>query len=245
MSTKITIKKAVSLLMVLAMLVCCTAMLGTVQASADSGRVSMYMYEPVFSKYGSTSAYVYVQTKDNASNQQVIVHYNDVSGYPWLDAEAEYFTTLSDGSKIWRAYIGSHNTEYAIKYVADGVTYWDNNNGNNYHSEYLGSAPITVNRGAYQYGSDNYEVNVTLQNYGYVKDVAVRYTLNNWASYQEASMSYVKTNDNGTELWTVKLPVSSDQYGSLEYCVRYTVNGVTYWANNFGENYTTSYYVHH
>ncbi len=242
MSTKRTIKKTVALLMALAMLVCCTAVLGTVQASADSGRVSMYLYEPVFSKYGSTSAYVYVQTKDNASNQEVYVHYNDIDGRDWLDSKAEYFTTLSDGSKIWKAHIASHNTEYAIKYVADGQTYWDNNNGKNYHHEYLGSAPITANRGSFD-DACNFVINATLQNYAYEKDVVVRYTDDNWATYKEAPMSYSSTNENGTELWTTKLSVDSDKRDSFEYCIRYTANGTTYWANNFGKNYDAYYYV--
>lgn len=243
MKKTITFKKALTFLVVLSMLLCCVGAFGSIQASAATDRVSMYLRDPYFSKYGMSGSYIYVQTKDNASNQQVYVHYY-YSNNEWKDAQAEYLMTLDDGSKIWKAYIIGYGTEYAIKYVADGQVIWDNNDGKNYTDQLLGTAPITVNRNYYYMSLDNYDVNVTLQNYGYQKEVVVRYTDNNWASYTDVPLSYDSTNQYGKELWSTELHISNGNPDAFEYCVYYKVNGKTYWANNFGENYNASYYRH-
>lgn len=234
-------KKIFSLVTVLSIIICAFSAFATTSAATD--KVSMYSTDVYFSKYGIRGTNVFIQTKDNASNQKVYVHYNYLKGQAWKDEEAKYVKTLDDGSKLWKAYITSYNTEYVIKYVADGVTTWDNNNGRNYTDEALGVAPITVNRGSY-YGYGNYYVNATLQNYAYVKNVKVRYTEDNWKTYKDVSMKYFNTNNNGTENWTTSLPLTKYDYENFKYCVSYTVNGRTYWANNFGENYDASYRVY-
>lgn len=236
-------KKALTILLSLSMLLCLVGSFGSIKANAATDRVSMYLLDPIFSKYGMSSVNIYVKTKDNASNQQVYVHYQYRTDQDWQDKQAEYLMTLSDGSKIWKATISSYSIEYAIKYVADGETIWDNNNGNNYGYELLGTAPITVNRNYYT-SYDNFNVNVTLQNYGYNKNVQVRYTENNWATFTDVPLSYKSTNTDGTEIWGTTLSLDSSKSDSFEYCVYYEVNGQTYWANNFGENYNHSHRVY-
>lgn len=238
-----TTKRIFSIVTVLSIMLCSFYLFTGTTAGAATDRVNLYSAETYFCKYGVTGTYVYVQTKDNASNQKVTVHYNYMKGYEWQDSEAEYFTTLEDGSKLWKAYISSYNTEYAIKYVADGVTIWDNNNGKNYKTERIGTAPITANRT--NFISNHYQtVIATLQNYAYVKDVKVRYTTNNWASYKDVAMNYSSTNEDGTEQWTASLNDYIQDLSSFQYCISYTVNGRTYWANNFGQNYNASYRVY-
>ncbi len=232
------------MLLVFSMLFCIVGTLGSVNANAATDRVSMYSREIYFVKYGYVISHIYIQTKDNASNQQVFVHYNYMDGEDWKDSHATYVTTLSDGSKIWKASITSFNTEYAIKYIADGQTYWDNNNGNNYTSEKIGAAPITANRGNYPDFS-RYAINATLRNYAYQKNVQVRYTEDNWATYTDVPLSYDSTNTDGTEEWSTTLSLDSSKADSFEYCIYYQVNGQTYWANNFGQNYDRWHYVNH
>lgn len=236
-------KKVIALVITLSMLLCILGASSILKASAATYNVSLYSTEIYFSKYGITNRYIYVQTKDNASNQQVYVHYKYLDGEDWKDAEATYLTTLSDGSKIWKAYISSYSTEYAIKYVADGTTYWDNNNGNNYTHEKIGTAPITANRN-YSSSCDYYPISATLQNYAYDKIVRVRYTEDNWATYTDVPLKYSLTNSDGTEDWTTTLTLDSTKTDSFEYCIYYEANGQTYWANNFGENYHYNYRVY-
>lgn len=242
MKKAMTLKKALTFILTLSMLLCCVGAFGSVQASAATDRVSMYLYDPYFSKYGSTSANIYIQTKDNASSQQVYVHHHFLNG-EWRDEQADYVTTLDDGSKIWKATVTGFGMEYVIKYVADGEVIWDNNNGQNYKTQYLGTAPLTVLRTGFVY-TDEYPIEVVLKNYAYEKNVFVRYTENNWASYEDAPLTYQSTNTDGTENWKVTLNIDGDNLDSFEYAVCYMVNGQTYWANNFGANYDADYIMH-
>ena len=238
-----------SIVLTLAMLLSVFCIAGSVSAGAVTDRVSLYSNSVHFSKYGGNSYEIYVQTRDNAKDQKVYIHYNYLDSMAWQDAEAAYYTTLSDGSKIWRAYFSSFNTRFAIKYVADGVTYWDNNNGKDYNgAEVIGSAPVSAERlGRQYYSSNGYRVSAVLQNLAYHKNVFVRYTTDGWKSWKDQSMSYSKTNADGTETWTATLDYANNSYASdgFEYAICYRVNGQEYWANNFGKNYDNTYYIHH
>ena len=217
---------------------------GTLNAGAATERVSLYSSDITFSKYGITTSEIFVQTKDNASDQQVFIHYNYLNGSEWMDAKADYVTTLSDGGKIWRAVINSFNTEYAIKYVADGEEIWDNNNGKNYTTDdILGVAPVTAQSLGYQYSS-YYTVNAVVQNYAYDKDVTVRYTTDGWNSFKDEKLSYSKTNANGTETWTADIDAHFLNRDNFEYAICYKVNGKEFWANNFGANYDINFCIH-
>lgn len=247
MKNTVLFKKSLSIILSFLMIFSFFALFATSNANAATDRVSMYSRNVYFSKYGMTSSEIYIQTNDNASDQHVYVHYNYFPGLEWRDSEATYVTTLSDGSKIWRTSISSLGVEYAIKYVADGQTFWDNNNGANYTSEEIGTAPITVRRIGSPYNPFNntYDIDVVLKNYAYEKNVQVRYTQDSWATYTDVPLSYASTNSDDTEVWSGVLNLDERGIDNFEYCVYYQVNGQTYWANNFGENYDSNYIIHH
>lgn len=236
--------KLFAAVLTLAMILGTFCAFGTFTAGAATRRVSLYSSDVTFCKYGITTSEIFVQTKDNASNQQVFVHYNYMDGSEWMDAKADYVTTLSDGGKIWRAVINSFNTEYAIKYVADGEEIWDNNNGKNYTTDdVIGTAPVSVQSLPYQYRAD-YTINAVVQNYAYDKDVTVRYTTDGWNSYKDAKLSYSNTNANGTETWTADIDAHFLNRDNFEFAVCYKVNGNEFWANNFGANYNSNFCIH-
>ncbi len=239
-------KKILAMFLALSLVISVFCITGTT-ASAATDKVSLYSSSRTFSKYGGSTYEVFIKTNDNAANQKVTVHYFYVSGLDWADAEATYVTTLSDGSKIWKAVFSSFGCQYAIKYEADGVTYWDNNNGNNYNgSETIGAAPVAADRLGYQYNYNNYQIKAVVQNYGYAKNVFVRYTTDGWNTYTDKALSYSETNADGTEAWTTSLALGnySDNI-DFEYAICYQVNGNTYWANYFGNNYDFNYCIHH
>ena len=243
MNKTVSFKRAAAIFTAITMITALFAAFNCTPAKASTVDVSLYSSEIYFCKYGMTSRHVYVKTDGFSSNQEGTVHYHYYNG-EWRDAEAEYFTTLSDGSKIWEASITSYDMQYAIKYVADGNEYWDNNNGQDYTSENLGTAPITVNRGRPIYGGYHDVITATLQNYAYEKEVVVRYTTDNWNSYYDVPMSYTSTNDNGTELWSADISTITTDLSGFEFCVYYNVNGQTFWANNFNQNYDASYRIY-
>ena len=242
--------KAAALLTAICMLVSVFASFGCVNASAATANVSLYFSDTYSQTTDELTRIIYVKTDGSNSNQQVYVHYDKTAGQAWADEQAEYFKTLDDGSKLWKATIVSDadHTEYVIKYVANGHTYWDNNGGSNYSgtadNDDLGSAPFTVVRPlvpSYYFSSF---VTVKLHNYAYQKNVFIRYTLNGWRTYTDVPMSYDSTNSDGTETWKGTIR-RSPETSNFQYCVCYEVNGQTYWANNFGENYNYEYRVIH
>ncbi|MER2147799.1 MAG: hypothetical protein ABS987_01455 [Ruminococcus sp.] len=246
--TKTTKKtRFAAILLTLAMVIGLFGAVGVTSASAATDKVSLYSSSVTFSRVGVNSYEVFIRTRDNAADQQVYVHYfyTDIIG--WCDAQAEYFTTLNDGSKIWKANFTSAMTRYAIKFVADGREYWDNNNGKDYNgSETIGVVPIAPQRDASGfYNTSRYSINAVLQNYAYHKDVFVRYTRDNWNTWQDAALSHNKTRDDGTELWNtvLTLPYGEGFGEGFAYAICYRVNGTEYWANNFGANYDASFSV--
>jgi hypothetical protein len=243
--------KIASIVLALAMMLSIFTVFGTVSAGAAAkNRVSLYCASPTFSKYGMTSYEVYIQTKDDCKDQKVYVHYNYMNNEKWRDQEAELYKVMNDGSKIWKANFTSYNTRYCIKYVANGVTYWDNNNGKDYtYGTSIGSNnAITSERYGYQYNDwyKGFEIGAVLQNYGYHKNVFVRYTTDGWKSHHDQALSYKTTNNDGTETWKTEVTLSNADAHSenFRYAICYQVNGKEYWANNFGENYDRNYYIY-
>lgn len=210
-------------------------------AKASTNPVQMYCTDHYFYKYSFYSYTVYIQVDANsASNKAVSVHHSSQDG--WTDTEATFFTKLDDNTEIWKADIsGIATSEFTIKYVGDGITYWDNNNGQNYNSsDIIGAANVKALRRT-SYYSDS--IRAVVKNLGYEKHVKVRYTLDNWQTYQDADMSYVDSNYgvNG-ELWSVNLNLDLDNLDGFQFCICYEVDGQTYWDNNFGANYDKNYY---
>lgn len=87
---------------------------------------------------------------------------------------------------------------------------------------------------------------IELENIAYTKVVKVVYSVDNGATWQEASATYVKSLGNNREHWKFSANVKSYTQGgdprsgyngpktTIQFALKYTVNGVTYWDNNGG-----------
>lgn len=238
-----TIKKITAIALIFAMLLGIQG--NKITAKADSSPVNMYYCDDyIIGWRGFTQFYVYIQIDaDSASDKQVYIHYN-AEDDEWKDTTASYLTTI-DNKEIWVGCVSgfSISGEYAIKYVGNGITYWDNNNGNNYtYNDILGAANVKAIRLHYN-TPDNYKVCVAVKNIAYNKKVTVRYTEDNWASYKDVDLNYDYTPDGKDfEYWTTTLNLDENKMDNFYFCIRYEVNGQTYWDNNFGANYGRSFY---
>lgn len=152
--------------------------------------------------------------------------------------------------------------EFSLKYTVNGVTYWDNNGGANYkvtrdagtylapgvNVAYADYAPtVTLSPGQSTWGG-----RVSVRNIAPTKNVKLHYTTNNWATTQIVDATYVfgsytsgysttpQPNSMGFEEWLFN--VNNVYAGAqIKYAISYTVNGQTYWDNNYGLNYTTTF----
>ena len=239
-----TFKKLAAMIMAFAMLL---GIPGTnITAKADYNPVNMYYLDIISEKYGATTYTVYIQVDANSAYKKaVFLHYN-AGNDQWKDQQAGFVTKIDNNSKeIWAATVTTNdpNGEYVIKYEGDGKVYWDNNGGKNYNkTDLLGVANVMVLRGERQTAS-NYKITAVVKNIGFAKQVKVKYTTNNWASYKWADMSYEGPSDGKNyEFWSTELHLSESDMSGFQFCVSYTVNGQTYWDSNFGRNFNSSFY---
>ncbi|MDE6314733.1 MAG: CBM21 domain-containing protein [Lachnospiraceae bacterium] len=247
MSTKTyrIFKKLSSVIMVFALLFgLLTVSSNTITAKAADSPVKMYSCdgETIYHAINTYTVYIQIEAS-SAGNKAVAIHYRTYEN-KWCDENATFFTKLNSETEIWKAEVtGPQLTEYAIKYVGDGVTYWDNNNGNNYQfSQPLGVANILALRYCYK-TAENYKIYAAVKNLAYSKVVKVRYTEDNWATYQDVALQYdYSLATNNTEIWTTTLKLDPNKIDQFHYCLSYEVNGQTYWDNNFGANYGYYYY---
>ncbi|GKX68021.1 CBM21 domain-containing protein [Inconstantimicrobium mannanitabidum] len=101
----------------------------------------------------------------------------------------------------------------------------------------------------YSYGvadsgeTGHYTGYIAIKNLAYDKKVTVHYNYTGPQAsnvWNDVTATYVKTNPlDGYEIWKFETPVVFTHYGfgQIQYCIRYDVNGQTYWDNNNSKNY--------
>jgi hypothetical protein len=194
-----------------------------------------------------------IRVQNIAFEKQVFVHHQQTDG-TWTDIQASYVRNLDSGYELWRAtfdHVGSGlGDQFAVGYTVNGNTYWDNNGGNNFvlhdnDGALLGTG-INVKAFLANVSSNTLNVQVDVRNIAFQKSVQVVYTTDNWATTTTVDLAFVSSytygyatvaspNAIGFEHWTGSATVPSSS--SLLFYVKYTVNGQTYYDNNFGANY--------
>lgn len=199
--------------------------------------------------------------------KQVHIHYRKTTG-AWGDFPLSYNRPAGAGKEVWSA--SFNNTgggsdlpnvaepiEFAVKYQVNGAIYWDNNNGSNYRILQNGGT-ILVGRNVYNaiYSPSVSSTNmiygyVTVKNLAFAKTVEVNYSTDNWATVNVATATYSPSfwsgayssapnpNSYGFEEWNYGIPVGNTAT-RVDYVFKYVVNGMTYWDNNFGNNYVST-----
>jgi len=97
------------------------------------------------------------------------------------------------------------------------------------------------------YASDNSDVSGYVKGFVCVKHskysdekVTIHYSYDNTNQWKDVSATYSTTNNDGCEVWQFLVP---DNYSSsCKFCIKYEVNGQTYWDNNNGNNYSVGKY---
>uniref|UniRef100_A0AAV2M5Y0 CBM21 domain-containing protein n=1 Tax=Knipowitschia caucasica TaxID=637954 RepID=A0AAV2M5Y0_KNICA len=84
-------------------------------------------------------------------------------------------------------------------------------------------------------------------NIAFEKSVAVHYSFTNWRTHSNAAASWVSSGDGanapGTDVFRCRLPVPPfilEPGAILEFAICYSVNGLSHWDNNKGQNYKLS-----
>lgn len=232
--------------------------------ASAAGEVALIKAKSITSTYRGYWHYgrFEAQVANLGYNKNVTAFIKKLDG-SWVDFPMSFVRTAG-AKEIWAADYNVYSLpetgdiiEFAVKYQVNGLTYWDNNNWANYKLTRGGGALLgtgvnvsenfyaaEMNIGATQttWGS-----HVTVRNLAYTKDVKVIYSTDNWATTKTATATYnphfwfssystiANPNAMGFEEWSFSLDIGTAN--QVEYAISYTVNGQTYWDNNFGRNY--------
>lgn len=204
------------------------------------------------------------RVKNLGPNKQVFVHLKTAYG-GWVDLPLHHSYDSSSNTEVWITdrveysyYIGLTDVvEFSMKYVVNGITYWDNNAAANYRlpkdaGTMLGRG---INIRAYSPSatfSSGIAGVLTLRSMPYAKKVKLHYSLDAGATIKTVNATFrswpakpemrLPPNPNliGTEMWEYSLDIPAGT-SSIYYAFSYTVNGKTYWDNNGGTYYRANY----
>lgn len=221
-----------------------------VLASTDKP-VELYYAKYQNMGYNGGSSYGYICVKNLGYYKNIKVCYS--GGEEKIEQPAIYVKTNPDGTELWRfdtILNDKKSTEFSIKYEVNGQTYWDNNNGKNYNIYYY---PETFNFGKNKVVLDSSfrtvtnSLGVVLQEEGIPgnKEIKIRYTEDNWNTYKdfepdEGGRGIEATKPNGVIYKHANIPIDENTK-KVEFALYYVVDGVEYWDNNFGQNYTVNF----
>lgn len=104
-------------------------------------------------------------------------------------------------------------------------------------AEVIGNAEIKLIPNTSSKTSKEYPISAAVKNLGLIKEVAVRYTTDNWASFEEEALEF-KYQEGDFELWSTTISFDEKYKDSFMYCLRYTINDITRWDNNEDNDYT-------
>ncbi|RUT31640.1 hypothetical protein EJP77_09610 [Paenibacillus zeisoli] len=190
--------------------------------------------------------------------KNVTIHYT-TNNTTWYDTAASYVGPTDSSHEKWHFGIFTNDAtnaahaelknlsfiKFAIKYDVNGQTYWDNNGSANYYNEVNNQYPLTsiilgtpnVLNASSSLSNGTFSGNIYVKNLDPNKTVKVRYTTDNWATSHEGNATYYGrlNNFNTVEGWKYSFDVPGAT--NVKYAISYTVNGQTYWDNNYGQNY--------
>lgn len=213
-----------------------------------------------------------VKVANLAFDKNVSIYHEKVDGN-WEEIPLSFDMSLENGEELWTgqyrytAYAPGkvYDNEFVVKYEVDGVTYWDNNGGDNYVIEEKEIGSLFADPGLnvsidtdyvnlyYFSFNDSNSLNfvVDIKNIAPEKNVEVIFTTDGWQTKEYLSLDFTKywntsyeyttvsPNPFGVERWTGSINIDPS-ITSVEYTVVYKVNGQEYWDNNFGNNYVVT-----
>jgi len=193
-----------------------------------------------------------VSVANLAFDKQVIIQLHNPDGTS-EDRSCYFERSVGNNRELWkttRDYGTDSNTQvgtvsFSLKYVVAGNTYVDNNGGRNYtlgvNDGVLLTQPALMSDANISYGRDGdvaENVTVDLQNDGYVKHVQIVGSDDHWRTTVVLDAQYESgPNARGVGRWSFIASGPDVTFVPDEFAISYTVNGATYWDNNFGMNY--------
>jgi len=228
-------------------------------------------FEPYFYSDKTRRRFL-VKVKNLGFNKKVYIHHQSLESKNWKDYELKYVKSENGedyfGTTIEyfrpEYFMDGENNKFAIKYIVNGKTYWDNNSGKNYSitkvSSYdyflynnvdkecdvtdahlfngdanIGTMDDSLEEGKYL------KIELLFKNIINKKDVRVVYTTDYWKTNKVLLLK--KSHENfgyGYYGGYAKLLNDPKLFKEVEFAIVYKENNVEKWDNNGGKNYKFS-----
>jgi hypothetical protein len=209
---------------------------------------------------GVAYTYVKVKVKNTAPSKDVQVHYKQPSP-SWADISLPWLANYGDYDLFGRS-DGFVTSEFAVYASIAGEVDWDNNGWMNYRLENFQNVVggnVALNKatakqgvqagGGFTFQTSWFEGEIYVNNLCFAKRVGVRFTADDWATWQDCDAVYAGpvgegtySTSSGAEVWKFKTPElnydhSSNVFTFAVYFLRLD-SGAWYWDNNFDQDYT-------
>lgn len=206
-----------------------------------------------------------VKVRNIAYDKQVDLVYSPFGSSAWLERPLGFVSHHGNYDVFGSDSVTLASVEtFALRYRVAGTEYWDNNLGADYTigSAFAGKVgghvclrSATAFRkieagGGFTFDTGWFEGEILVDNLAFHKRVGIIYTRDGGATWNTVEGSYlgpvqaVAASVSGVEVWKFKTPQLNVQPISdvYRFAVFFEVTdwGVTFWDNNFGQNYSLS-----
>jgi hypothetical protein len=231
--------------------------------------------QPIRLKYGESETFspgggitgveitkISAKAKNIAFTKEVALLYQQANG-TWTEKLLAWNQNFGDYDLFSLGDNTFETTTFVLRYSAAGQIFWDNNNGANYQvnsgfPNTVGGNVIlniaTARRGSeagggFVFTTSWVEGEIYVKNLSFNKQVAIRLSANNWATFRDTSASFsgvvaVATGLSQVEVWKFKTPeFNLDESTPFFHFALFYHNldtGELFWDNNFGQDYTLS-----
>jgi Carbohydrate/starch-binding module (family 21) len=209
---------------------------------------------------GVNNTQITAKIKNVAFAKDVALHYAQDDG-TWVETPLTWQKNFGSYDVFGRSDSTFVTTQFVIRYTVNGQTFWDNNDGANYHIDE--SRPNTVggnvvlNKATAHRGSQGgggfvfttswVEGEIFVKNLSFNKRVGIRLSTNGWTSFQDTHASFngnvaVAIGLSQVEIWKFKTPELNldESRPDFKFAVFYNNldTGEWFWDNNLGQDYT-------
>jgi hypothetical protein len=211
---------------------------------------------------GVNNTKITAKVKNIAFAKDVVIHYAQSDGswvqrpLGWQKNFLDYdLFALTDNSFI--------TTEFVVRYTVNGETFWDNNDGANYHVDSMRPNTVggivilnkaTARRGSQAGGGFVFttswvEGEIFVKNLSFQKQVGIRLSADGGATFHDTNASFngnvpVAVGLSQVEIWKFKTPELNLDQSTANFQLAVFYNnldtGEWFWDNNFDQDYTLS-----
>jgi hypothetical protein len=211
---------------------------------------------------GVNNTDITAKVRNIAFAKDVAIHYAQPDG-TWVERPLTWQKNYGSYDVFSRSDNTFVTTRFVIRYSVDGQTFWDNDDGADYHVDE--GRPNTVGRnvmlnkatarrgsqagGGFVFTTSWVEGEILVKNLSFNKRVGIRLSANGWASFQDTDASFngnvsVAEGLSQVEVWKFKTPELNldESRPDFQFAVFYNNldTGAWFWDNNFGQDYTLS-----